>query len=116
MKFTVEQKPTPTFKQYVDSGEATIPSKHSVERIMCNVDWKTITFFSEAFKLNLKLPSKDEYLKTVKKVTSVLNKDCKCALEIESKSVCHINLDIASDADESAMQYESNDTGWVRTR
>lgn len=116
MKLTVEVKPTPTFKQYVDSGEATIPSEHTVQRILVNVDWKTITFFSDEFKLNYKLPTKEEYVKAVRNIKKLLSKPCQCRLEIESKTVCNVILDSASDADESFMEFTESDKGWDRTR
>lgn len=116
MKISIEVKPTPTFKQYVDSGEATIPSVHLVGKVLVNIDWKTITFFTDDFKLNYKLPTKDEYLKTLRKVKQIISKPCQCRLEIQSKTVCDLILDSASDADESYMEFSESDKGWDRTR
>lgn len=116
MKLTSEIRPTPTFKQYVASGECTIPSVHPVRQVLVNIDWKTITFFSEEFKLNFKYSTKEEYVKTVKKVKSIISKPCQCRLEVESQTVCHLVLDVASDADESFMEFSESERGWDRNR
>lgn len=116
MKIAVEVKPIPTFKQYVDSGNATVPSLHTVTLVLYNEDWKAMTFFAEEFKLNHKVKNAQEFDKLYKAVSKIISKECKLFLEIESTTVCNIKLDLASDADEDFHRFKQLDRGWEKIR
>lgn len=116
MKIVSEIKPIPTFKAYIDSGDYTVGELHPVTLILYNEDWKTITFFAEAFKLNHKVKNSEEFNRLYKSISKVLGKECKCFLEIESTTVCNVLLNPASDADEQYHQFKSTERGWEKTR
>jgi len=116
MKIVSEVKPIPTFKAYIDSGEFTVGAMHDITLVLYNEDWKTITFFAEAFKLNHKVKNSEEFNKLYRSVSKVLNKECKAFLEVESTTVCNVHLNLASDADEDFHRFKSTERGWEKTR
>lgn len=116
MKLTSENKTTPTYKQYANSDDYAEGSNHDVELILFNSDWKSVTFFAEAFKLSFKFKTSEEYNRQVKAVSKILSKPCKCFLEAESKTIGHLHLNSASDADEQFQLYESTERGFQRSR
>jgi hypothetical protein len=116
MKLVQETKQTPTYKQYADSEEYSEGSIHPVELVLVKDEWKSITFFTDAFKLSFKFKTNEEYSKQVKAISKLLSKPCKCYLEAESKAIGNLHLNSASDADEEYQQYDSTERGWNRTR
>lgn len=116
MKLVQEVKTTPTYKQYAGSTEYSEGSKHEVELVLVNPEWKTLTFFSDAFKLSFKYKTLAELNQSVKAVSKIISKPCKCWLEAESKVLANLHLNPASDADEEFATFESTERGWSRTR
>lgn len=116
MKLVQEIKATPTYKQYTSSEEYSEGSQHLVELVLINPEWRTITFFAEAFKISFKHKSLNELDKQVKAVHKLLTKPCKLYLEAESKTVGNVHLNPASDADEEFQTYDYSDNRYTRTR
>lgn len=116
MKLVQEIKATPTYKQYSSSEEFVEGSTHLVELVLINPEWKTITFFAEAFKLSFKYANLDELGKNAKAISKILSKPCKLYLEAESKTIGNVHLNTASDADEEFQTYDYSDGRYTRTR
>lgn len=116
MKLTQESKQTPTYRQYVLSSEFVVGSKHEVDLVLLNPEWKSITFFGEAFKLSFKYKTNDEFNKQSKAVSKILSKPCQVWMEAESPTIGNLHLNSASDADEDFQLFESSERGFQRTR
>lgn len=63
-KKTETTTPVPTHLKWIVSHPEQEGSIHEINLILINPEWKTLTFFSEAFKYNMKLSSDEEFLAT----------------------------------------------------
>lgn len=114
MEFTYEEKRTPTYKQYSKSSEFIVDSKHEVIRILCNSEWRAITFVTDSFKINRKLESSKEYDSTLKKLKKIVTEQCRCSITVRSAEKADIQLLAASDADDSAAIFDEDDFGFIK--
>ena len=58
-----ERKKVPTFNQFMRDCPQNEPRAWDVHKILWGDVYRTITFFTEAFRYTVKLPDKDEYKK-----------------------------------------------------
>lgn len=116
MKITSEIKSVPTFKQYIKLSDSIDDRLHPITLVLCSEEWRTITFFTEEFKLNHKVANEKEYNTLYRNVSKVLNKECTAYLQITSGSTCDIIINVASDGNEDFHKFKSTDRGWEKIR
>lgn|SRR5574338_772566 len=114
MKLEYEEKRVPTFRQWVSKADLSVRNQFDIVRIFCNSEWRTITFITEEFKLNYKYPARKDYDSVYKQVKKVLGNYCRAFVEVQTQTTCSIQLLPASDADEQAVKFESDDLGFER--
>ena len=114
MEFKHEEKITPTFRQWAKSATLTGDDRYSVIRILCNPEWRAITFVTDEFRITRKISSTKEFEDTVKKLAKIVTQFCRAGIIVRDNQKADISLLPASDADENAQQFESDDFGFVR--
>jgi len=114
MEFKHEEKVTPTFRQWAKSASLTGDDRYPVIRILCNSEWRAITFVTDEFRITRKISSTKEFEDTVKKLGKIVTQFCRAGIVVRDKERADISLLPASDADENAQQFESDDFGFVR--
>lgn len=114
MEFSHEEKRTPTYREYAKSSGFVADSKHEIIRILCNSDWRAITFVTDLFKINRKLQSSKEYDNTLKKLKKIVTEQCRCSITVRSAEKADVQLLVASDADDSAIVFDEDDFGFIK--
>lgn len=115
MKLTYEEKRTPTFRKWLSDLDGDVRDRYEVDRILCNSEWRTLTFCTSEFRVNFKFSTAKEYASHYNSLKKTVTKHCRVGVMVnaESKS-CSIEAVPASDADEEAVKYEADDFGFVR--
>jgi hypothetical protein len=114
MEFKHEEKNTPTFRQWAKSAEIASSRGFDIIRILCNSEWRAITFVTDEFRITRKISTAQEFDATVKKLGKTVTQFCRARITVHDKERADISLLPASDADENAKQFESDDFGFVR--
>lgn len=114
MEFKHEEKNTPTFRQWAKSASLTGDDRYPIIRILCNSDWRAITFVTNEFRITRKINSAKEFDDTVKKLGKIVTQFCRAGIIVRNKETADISLLPASDADENAKRFESDDFGFVQ--
>lgn len=112
MKLEHEEKRTPTFRTWAKSPAYKQDETYPVVRVFANDEWNTLTFVTDEFRVNFKYPSGKDYKKVYEQVSKILTKHCRVAIRTVSDSRADIQLDAASDADESPQLFEKDDLGF----
>lgn len=114
MEFKHEEKNTPTFRQWAKSSAPISGSRFDIIRILCNPEWRAITFVTDEFRITRKIGSAKEYEDTVKKLGKIVREFCRVGVTVHDNQRADISVLPASDADENAQQFEADDFGFVR--
>lgn len=113
MKIQHEERKTPTFRQWASSTDCAPGTRFPIVRIFANSEWKSITFLTDEFRINLKYNSQEEFKRAEREVGKIVNKHCRAFVEFEGEYKSSIELVLASDADESPQKFKSDQFGWV---
>lgn len=113
MKFTHEEKKTPTLRQWVDETPRTVGTRFKLIRIFANDEWRTITFVTDEFKFNIKYSDKKEYERIDRELGKILLKHCRATAEYAGDYKAEIEIVPASDADESPQLFERDKLGYA---
>jgi len=114
MEFKHEEKNTPTFRQWAKKATLNGDDRFDIIRILCNSDWRAITFVTEEFRISRKLSSAKEYDDTVKKLGKIVRTFCRATVSVSDRETANILLLPASDADENPAKFDEDDFGFVR--
>lgn len=114
MEFKHEEKTVPTFRQWGKTFKPDDNDRFPIVRIFCNPEWRAITFVTESFRITRKLPTTQEFESVVKKLGKIVCQHCQANVVVRNKTEADISLLAASDADEHAVRFESDDFGYVR--
>jgi len=114
MKFSHEEKVTPTFRKWASKPTCPAGSKLDIVRIFSNDEWRTITFVTEEFRLNIKYPTTQEFDKTSRELTKLLKAHVRAYIEYEGGTKAEVTIVPASDADDSPAKFTKDDLGWNR--
>jgi len=114
MEFKHEEKNTPTFRQWAKKASFNSNDRYPIIRILCNSDWRAITFVTDEFRITRKISSTKEFEDTVKKLGKIVTQFCRASVSVADKETANISVLPASDADENAQRFESDDFGFVR--
>lgn len=114
MKFTHEEKVTPTFRQW--ASKATLPAgaRLDIIRVFANSEWRTVTFVTEEFRLNIKYPTSQEFDKSNRELAKLFKAHVRAFIEYEGGTRAEITIVPASDADDSPAKFTKDDLGWLR--
>lgn len=113
MKIQHEERNTPTFRQWAKSADIEPNSSFKVTRIFANSEWKTITFVTESFRINLKQPNTASFEKLRDGIRKIVQKPCVCIIKVQDRERSEIELVPASDANESAQVFTQDDFGFT---
>ena len=87
MPFTMKSSstPVPTHLRWVAKGPEGLGETHDITMILLNPEWRTITFFTDVFKLNNKYGDDKEYLEAREQLYLNLKRGT-CLAVVEDKS------------------------------
>lgn len=115
MKFSHEEKVTPTFRKWASKPTCPDGTKLDIIRIFANSEWRTITFVTEEFRLNIKYTTTQEFEKVDRELTKLLKSHVRAYIEYQGGNRAEITLIPASDADDSPAKFVKDDLGWTRS-
>jgi len=113
MKFTHEEKKTPTLRQWVDEAARTPGTRYPIIRVFANDEWRTITFVTDEFKFNIKYGDKKEYERIDRELGKILLKHCRAGATYTGEYQTEVEIVPASDADESPQLFKRDNLGYV---
>ena len=113
MKIQHEERNTPTFRQWAKTADIDSNLSFVVERIFLNSDWRTVTFVTNDFRINVKQADAGSFKKVQSDIHKIVTKHCICVVRVSDKQRADIELVPASDANESAQLYEQDDLGYT---
>lgn len=64
----------PTHLKWIVANPELKGSTHDIVTILRNAEWKTVTYFTETFKLNVKMRTDDDYCKYVDEMIKVFKR------------------------------------------
>lgn len=114
MKFTHEEKRTPTLRKWVDETRPSSGGKYPIVRVFINSEWRTVTFVTDEFRINIKFPSSKEFESTERGLRKILDKHCRAYVDYEGGYKSEITVIPASDADELPDKFTRDDFGYVK--
>lgn len=114
MKFSHEEKVTPTFRKW--ASKPTVPSgtKLDIVRVFSNDEWRTITFVTEEFRLNIKYSTQEEFNKHHRELTKLFKAHVRAYIEYEGGTRAEVTIVPASDSDDSPAKFTKDDLGWSK--
>lgn len=113
MKIPYEERRTLTFREWVSESTRTAGTRYPIVRIFANSEWRTVTFVTEEFRLNIKYKSEKEFNDIERGLRKVLSKHCRACVEYEGDYKTTVEVIPASDADESPQLFKTDKYGWV---
>lgn len=113
MKFQHEERNTPTFRQWAKTANIDPKSSFVVTRVFVNSDWRTVTFVTDDFRINLKQADSASFEKVQSDLHKIIRKPCVCVVRVSDRDHAEVELVVASDANEHAQQYEQDDLGYA---
>lgn len=114
MKFSHEEKVTPTFRKWASKPTLPAGTKLDIIRIFANSEWRTVTFVTEEFRLNIKYATTQEFDKTNRELTKLLKDHVRAFIEYTGGIKAEVTLVPASDADDSPSKFAKDDLGWTK--
>lgn len=114
MKINHEEKRTPTFREWSSGTDCASGTRFEIVRIFCNSEWRTVTFVTDEFKLNIKHSDKKDFERQEREIRKLVTKHCRAFVTFLETNKCYIEIVPASDADESPAIFEPDDLGYVR--
>lgn len=114
MKFTHEEKVTPTFRQWASKPALPDGSKLDIIRVFANSEWRTITFVTDEFRLNIKYPTNEEFSKSNRELTKLFKTHVRAFIEYQGGTKAEVTIVPASDADDSPAKFVKDDLGWTK--
>jgi len=114
MKFTHEEKITPTFRQWASKPTLPDGTKLDIIRVFANSEWRTVTFITEEFRLNVKYSNSQEFDKSNRELTKLFKTHVRAYIEYQGGTRAEITIVPASDADDSPARFTKDDLGWTR--
>jgi hypothetical protein len=115
MKFTHEEKVTPTFRQWCRTATPVSGSRFDIIRIFANDEWRNITLCTEEFRINVKHASKESFDKAYKELSKLLRNHVRAYVEYTSGTSAEITIIPASDADDNPSKFTPDELGWIRS-
>lgn len=112
MKFEHEEKRTPTFRAWAASPAFQPDSKWEIVRVFVNDEWRTVTFVTDEFRINIKYDSGKKLEQTATGLAKILTKHCRANVKVLSTERAEIDVNPASDADETPQLFEKDDLGF----
>ncbi len=113
MKIQHEERNTPTFRQWAKTAELNPESRFLVERIFVNTDWRTITFVTGDFRINIKHTDPTGFKKVQSDLHKIVTKHCVCLVRVRDRDHADIEIVPASDANESPQKFEQDELGYI---
>jgi len=113
MKFTHEEKKTPTLRQWVDEAPRTSGDRFAIVRVFCNDEWRTVTVVTDEFKFNIKYSDKKDFDRIERELGKILLKHCRAFVTYEGDYKTEVEVVPASDADERPQLFKRDNLGFV---
>lgn len=107
----------PTHLKWIVQNPEKVGETFDIVTIFRNSEWKTVTFFSDEFKFNLKLDSAEEYEETYNELQKSFRRGfVKATLtdktDLENKIyTCSINIESVPES-KGGRKYEINKNRW----
>lgn len=114
MKFSHEEKRTPTLRKWVDATKPANGGRYPIVRVLINSEWRTVTFCTDEFRINLKFETNKEFEGTERGLRKILDKHCRAYVDYTGGYKSEIEVVPASDADESPDKFNRDDFGYVK--